>query len=186
SCLVSSSAAAAPQICPSACCTAAACVCSMCRSPTACWEDLAECDDPCCNASTCQLVPGAQCSSDGICCEDCKNGEACQNSASYCYGGVCANMDTQCQMLGPVRFISPCHAFCCFRDVLCGRIQCQGGTERPLLGSIAQILTVRFNNSDLVCRGTFFHLDDDVSDPATVAQGTACGSGKVRQATKTV
>ncbi|XP_017164796.1 disintegrin and metalloproteinase domain-containing protein 15-like [Poecilia reticulata] len=67
---------------------------------------------------------------------------------------------------------------CANRDVLCGRIQCQGGTERPLLGSIAQILTVRFNHSDLVCRGTFFHLDDDVSDPATVAQGTACGPGK--------
>lgn len=31
-----------------------------------------ECEDPCCNASTCQLVPGAQCSSDGICCQDCK------------------------------------------------------------------------------------------------------------------
>lgn len=31
-----------------------------------------ECDDPCCNASTCQLMPGAQCSSDGVCCQDCK------------------------------------------------------------------------------------------------------------------
>ncbi|XP_047217575.1 disintegrin and metalloproteinase domain-containing protein 15 isoform X3 [Girardinichthys multiradiatus] len=196
-----------------------------------------ECDDPCCNASTCQLVPGAQCSSYGICCEDCKlraagsvcreplgecdlpeyctgsspycppnvflqNGEACQNSASYCFGGVCANMDTQCQMLwGTNASSAPAVCFssvnkqgnkygncgqltngsyvpCANSDVLCGRIQCQGGTERPLLGSIAQILTVRFNNSDLVCRGTFFHLDDDVSDPATVAKGTACGSGK--------
>uniref|UniRef100_A0A3B4GDS7 Disintegrin domain-containing protein n=1 Tax=Pundamilia nyererei TaxID=303518 RepID=A0A3B4GDS7_9CICH len=33
---------------------------------------LEECEDPCCNASTCKLVPGAQCSSDGICCQDCK------------------------------------------------------------------------------------------------------------------
>ncbi|KAM4735971.1 disintegrin and metalloproteinase domain-containing protein 12 isoform 2-T2 [Anableps anableps] len=198
---------------------------------------LEECDDPCCNASTCQLVPGAQCSSDGICCEDCKlraagsvcreplgecdlpeyctgsspycppnvflqNGEACQNSASYCYGGVCTDMDSQCQMLwGTNASSAPAVCFssvnkqgskygncgqltngsyipCANQDVLCGRIQCQGGTERPLLGSIAQILTVRFNNSDLVCRGTFFHLDDDVSDPATVAQGTACGPGK--------
>ncbi|XP_035991466.1 disintegrin and metalloproteinase domain-containing protein 15 isoform X3 [Fundulus heteroclitus] len=198
---------------------------------------LEECDDPCCNASTCQLVPGAQCSSDGICCEDCKlraagsvcreplgecdlaeyctgsspycppnvflqNGEACQNGASYCYGGVCADMDSQCQMLwGANASSAPAVCFssvnkqgnkygncgqltngsyvpCANSDVLCGRIQCQGGTERPLLGSIAQILTVRFNNSDLVCRGTFFHLDDDVSDPATVAQGTACGPGK--------
>ncbi|XP_054916947.1 LOW QUALITY PROTEIN: disintegrin and metalloproteinase domain-containing protein 15-like [Poeciliopsis prolifica] len=200
---------------------------------------LEECDDPCCNASTCQLVPGAQCSSDGICCEDCKmraagsmcreplgecdlpeyctgssphcppnvflqNGEACRNGASYCYGGVCADMDSQCQMLwGNNASSAPAVCFssvnkqgnkygncgqlangsyiaCSNPDVLCGRIQCQGGTERPLLGSIAQILTVRFNHSDLVCRGTFFHLDDDVSDPATVAQGTACGPGKVR------
>ncbi|XP_037532434.1 disintegrin and metalloproteinase domain-containing protein 15 [Nematolebias whitei] len=200
---------------------------------------LQECEDPCCNASTCQLVPGAQCSSDGVCCQDCKlraagsmcreplgdcdlpefctgsspycppnvflqNGELCEDGSSYCYGGVCANMDTQCQMLwGPNATSAPDVCFssvnkqgnkygncgqltngsyvpCGSSDVLCGRIQCQGGTERPLLGSIAQILTVRFNNSDLVCRGTFFHLDDDVSDPATVAQGTACGPGKVR------
>lgn len=52
-----------------------------------------------------------------------------------------------------------------------------------MLGTNAEILTtkVRLNSSDLVCRGTFFHLGDDVSDPATVAQGTACGPGKVRQ-----
>lgn len=66
-----------------------------------------------------------------------------------------------------------------YRDVFCGRIQCQGGGDRPLLGTNAEILTTKFNHSDLVCRGTFFHLGDDVSDPATVAQGTACGPGKV-------
>uniref|UniRef100_A0A8C7XQA1 ADAM metallopeptidase domain 15 n=1 Tax=Oryzias sinensis TaxID=183150 RepID=A0A8C7XQA1_9TELE len=200
---------------------------------------LQECEDPCCNASTCQLVPGAQCSSDGICCQNCKlrpagsmcrgplgdcdlpefctgssphcppnvflqNGEVCENSTSYCYEGVCANMDTQCQMLwGPNATSAPAVCFssvnkqgnkygncgqlangsyipCGNADVHCGRIQCQGGRERPLLGSNAQILTttVRFNDSDLTCRGTFFHLGDDVSDPATVAQGTACGPGK--------
>ncbi|KAM6910502.1 disintegrin and metalloproteinase domain-containing protein 12 [Xenentodon cancila] len=200
---------------------------------------LEECEDPCCNASTCRLVAGAQCSSDGICCQDCKlrpagavcreplgecdlpefctgssaycppnvflqNGELCEDGSSYCYGGVCANMDTQCQMLwGPNATSAPAVCFssvnkqgnkygncgqlangsyvpCGNSDVRCGRIQCQGGRERPLLGSNAQILTttVRFNDSDLVCRGTFFHLGDDVSDPATVAQGTACGPGK--------
>lgn len=64
----------------------------------------------------------------------------------------------------------------------CGRLQCQGGRERPLLGTNAEILTtnVTFNHSHQVCRGTFFHLGDDVSDPASVAEGTACGTGKVR------
>uniref|UniRef100_UPI0037E8E9D3 disintegrin and metalloproteinase domain-containing protein 12 isoform X2 n=1 Tax=Semicossyphus pulcher TaxID=241346 RepID=UPI0037E8E9D3 len=200
---------------------------------------LEECEDPCCNASTCQLVPGAQCSSDGICCQDCKlqvagsvcreplgecdlpefctgsspycppnvflqNGEPCEDSASYCYGGICASMNTQCQMLwGPNATSAPAVCFssvnkqgnkfgncgqlsngsyvpCGNSDVHCGRIQCQGGKQRPLLGTNAEILTtkVRFNHSDLVCRGTFFHLGDDVSDPATVAQGTACSPGK--------
>ncbi|XP_039973272.1 disintegrin and metalloproteinase domain-containing protein 12 isoform X3 [Xiphias gladius] len=200
---------------------------------------LEDCEDPCCNASTCQLVPGAQCSSDGICCQDCKlrvagsvcreplgecdlpefctgssphcppnvflqNGEPCEDGASYCYGGICASMHTQCQMLwGPNATSAPAVCFssvnkqgnkygncgqltngsyipCGNSDVHCGRIQCQGGRERPLLGTNAEILTttVRFNHSDLVCRGTFFHLGDDVSDPATVAQGTACGPGK--------
>ncbi|XP_034467400.1 disintegrin and metalloproteinase domain-containing protein 12 isoform X3 [Hippoglossus hippoglossus] len=200
---------------------------------------LEECDDPCCNASTCQLLPGAQCSSDGICCHNCKlraagsvcrepigecdlpefctgssphcppnvflqNGELCEDGASYCYGGVCASMNTQCQTLwGPNATSAPAVCFssvnkqgnkhgncgqlnnrsyvpCGNSDVHCGRIQCQGGRERPLLGTNAEILTttVRFNVSDLICRGTFFHLGDDVSDPATVAQGTACGLGK--------
>ncbi|XP_028254716.1 disintegrin and metalloproteinase domain-containing protein 12 isoform X2 [Parambassis ranga] len=198
---------------------------------------LEECEDPCCNASTCQLVPGAQCSSDGICCQDCKlraagsmcreplgecdlpefctgsspycppnvflqNGQPCEDSTSYCYGGVCASMNSQCQMLwGPNATSAPAVCFssvnkqgnkygncgqltngsyipCANADVHCGRIQCQGGADRPLLVTNAEILTVRFNHSDLVCRGTFFYLGDDVSDPSAVAQGTACGPGK--------
>ncbi|XP_068179002.1 disintegrin and metalloproteinase domain-containing protein 15 [Antennarius striatus] len=196
---------------------------------------LEECEDRCCNASTCRLVGGAQCSSDGICCRDCKlqaaglvcreplgecdlpefctgsspycppnvflqNGERCEGGASFCYGGVCASMQNQCQMLwGPNATGAPPICFasvnkqgnkygncgqltngsyvaCADADVQCGRIQCQGGGEHPLLRTNAEILTT--NHSGLVCRGTFFHLGDDVSDPATVAQGTACGPGK--------
>ncbi|XP_062394414.1 disintegrin and metalloproteinase domain-containing protein 15 isoform X2 [Sardina pilchardus] len=200
---------------------------------------LDECNDPCCNASTCKLMPGAQCSSDGICCENCKlrvagsvcrdplgecdlpeyctgttpfcppnvflqNGEPCEGGASYCYSGVCASLNAQCQMLwGPNATRAPPVCFssvnkqgskygncgqmangsyipCPSADVLCGRIQCQGGNDRPLLGSNAEILTtkVRLNHSDFTCRGTFFDLGDDVSDPAMVTQGTSCGQGK--------
>ncbi|XP_061097096.1 disintegrin and metalloproteinase domain-containing protein 15 isoform X2 [Conger conger] len=198
-----------------------------------------ECNDPCCNASTCRLVPGAQCSSDGICCNNCKlrpagwvcrdplgecdlpehctgaspycpanvflqNGASCQEGESYCYSGICASLDSQCQMLwGPNSTKGPDVCFssvnkqgskngncgqtpngtyipCSAADVLCGKIQCQGGSERPLLGSSAQILTtkVRVNYTDLVCRGTYLDLGDDVSDPAMVSQGAACGAGK--------
>lgn len=70
---------------------------------------------------------------------------------------------------------------CFLRDVHCGRIQCQGGSDRPLLGSNVEILTttVILNQSDFTCRGTYFNLGDDVSDPAMVSQGTACGPNKV-------
>ncbi|KAI1885985.1 hypothetical protein AGOR_G00209390 [Albula goreensis] len=198
-----------------------------------------ECNDPCCNASTCKLVPGAQCSSDGICCDNCKlrpagkvcreplgecdlpehctgaspycppnvflqNGEPCEGGESYCYSGVCSSLDSQCQMLwGPNSTKAPEVCFssvnkqgskhgncgqmpngtyipCAAADVHCGKIQCQGGSDRPLLGSSAQILTtkVRLNHTDLVCRGTYFDLGDDVSDPAMVSQGAGCGPGK--------
>lgn len=73
--------------------------------------------------------------------------------------------------------------FCSFSsDVQCGRIQCQGGSDRPLIDSNAKILktTVKLNHSEFTCRGAYFHLGDDVSDPAMVAQGTACAPGKVR------
>ncbi|XP_050987770.1 disintegrin and metalloproteinase domain-containing protein 12 isoform X5 [Labeo rohita] len=200
---------------------------------------LDECNDPCCNASTCKLVPGAQCSSDGICCENCKlrvagsvcreplgecdlpeyctgtspycppnvflqNGESCKDGSSYCYSGVCASLDEQCQMLwGPNSTRAPAICFssvnkqgnkygncgqmpngsyipCLKGDVHCGRIQCQGGNGRPLLGSNAEILTttVKLNQSDFTCRGAYFNLGDDVSDPAMVSQGTACGPNK--------
>ncbi|XP_077070121.1 disintegrin and metalloproteinase domain-containing protein 15 isoform X4 [Siphateles boraxobius] len=200
---------------------------------------LDECNDPCCNASTCKLVPEAQCSSDGICCENCKlrvagsvcreplgecdlpeyctgtspycppnvflqNGESCKDGSSYCYSGVCASLDEQCQMLwGPNSTHAPPICFssvnkqgnkygncgqmpngsyipCLKGDVHCGKIQCQGGSERPLLGSNAEILTttVILNQSEFSCRGTYFNLGDDVSDPAMVSQGTACGPNK--------
>ncbi|XP_026083187.1 disintegrin and metalloproteinase domain-containing protein 15-like isoform X4 [Carassius auratus] len=200
---------------------------------------LEECNDPCCNASTCKLVPGAQCSSDGICCENCKlrvagsvcreplgecdlpeyctgtspycppnvflqNGESCKDGSSYCYSGACASLDEQCQMLWgqnsthapPICFSSVnkqgnkygncgqmsngSYIPCLKGDVHCGRIQCQGGNERPLLGSNAEILTttVKLNQSDFTCRGAYFNLGDDVSDPAMVSQGTACGPNK--------
>lgn len=134
-----------------------------------------------------------------------QNGESCLSSASYCYGGVCASLDQQCQTLwGPdsarapdVCFLSVnkkgdkfgnCGTFnngsykpCSERDVLCGRVQCRGGRQRPLLGS-AEILTTTVRSDqdqELVCRGTFLHLGHDVSDPASVSPGTSCGPGKV-------
>ncbi|KAG7264249.1 hypothetical protein CRUP_016252, partial [Coryphaenoides rupestris] len=114
-----------------------------------------------------------------------QNGESCEDSASYCFGGTCASLNSQCQMLWGARnkhgncgqASNGSYIPCSSSDVLCGKLQCQGGTERPILSTSAEILTtnVKFNHSDLVCRGTYLDLGDDVSDPASVAQGTACG-----------
>lgn len=85
----------------------------------------------------------------------------------------------------PVMILHLVHSIIFFvssSDVHCGRIQCQGGNDRPLLGSNAEILTTKviLNHRNFTCRGAYFDLGDDVSDPAMVAQGTACAPGKVR------
>lgn len=162
---------------------------SLCRLP------LGECDLPeFCTGSSSHCPPNVFV----------QNGERCLNGTSYCFGGVCPSLDGQCRTLwGLDASIAPDVCFlsvnkqgnkfgncgqlpngsylpCEDQDVLCGQVQCQGGQERPLLGSNAEILTttVHSDHTDLVCRGTYFHLGHDVSDPASVATGTACGPGK--------
>ncbi|KAJ8386505.1 hypothetical protein AAFF_G00169750 [Aldrovandia affinis] len=133
-----------------------------------------------------------------------QDGHPCEGGREYCSSGVCASLDSQCRWLwGPNSTQAPEVCFssvnklgnkygncgqmsngtylpCSESDVHCGKVQCQGGNDRPLLGTRVEILTtrVRQNRSEQVCRTTFYHLGDDVSDPATVADGTACGPGK--------
>ncbi|XP_061553353.1 disintegrin and metalloproteinase domain-containing protein 12 isoform X9 [Phycodurus eques] len=190
--------ASACRLHPGARCSADGVCCQDCELRAAgsvCREPIGECDLPeFCTGSSPFCPPNVYV----------QNGEPCEDGAAYCYGGACASMRTQCQTLwGPNATAAPAvcfssvnkqgnkygncgqlsngsYATCAHNDVQCGRIQCQGGLERPLLGTNTEILTttVRFDLHDLVCRGTFFHLGDDVSDPASVAQGTACGPGK--------
>ncbi|KAJ8267858.1 hypothetical protein COCON_G00130300 [Conger conger] len=133
-----------------------------------------------------------------------QDGHPCEGGGAYCHSGVCASLDSQCRDLWGTnstqapevcfssvnklgnkfgncgQMANGSYVSCSDADVHCGKIQCQGGNDRPLLGSRVQILTtkVRRNQSELVCRTSFFDLGEDVSDPATVAQGTACGPGK--------
>ncbi|KAG9355268.1 hypothetical protein JZ751_000106 [Albula glossodonta] len=133
-----------------------------------------------------------------------QDGQPCEGGGAYCSSGFCASLDSQCRDLwGSNSTQAPEVCFssvnklgnkygncgrmpngtyvpCSESDVHCGKIQCQGGNDRPLLGTRAQILTttVRRNQSELICRATYFDLGDDVSDPATVAEGTACAPGK--------
>ncbi|KAG7469505.1 hypothetical protein MATL_G00129660 [Megalops atlanticus] len=186
------------KLVPGAECSSDGNCCNNCKLRPAGWvcrEPLGECDLPEHCTGTSPHCPANV---------FLQNGEPCEGGGSYCYSGVCANLDSQCQMLlGPNSTKAPEVCFssvnkqgnkygncgrmangsyirCSEADVFCGKIQCQGGSDRLLRGSSAQIITakVRLNSSDHVCRGTYFNLGDDVSDPAMVAQGTPCGQGK--------
>ncbi|XP_053350155.1 disintegrin and metalloproteinase domain-containing protein 12 isoform X1 [Clarias gariepinus] len=187
------------KLVPGAQCSSDGICCENCKLRVAgslCREPLGECDLP------------EYCTGDSPHCPPnvfLQNGETCQAGTSYCYSGVCTIMDEQCHMLwgaNSTRAPSVCFSSvnkqgnrfgncgqmtngtyipCLNSNVQCGRIQCQGGSDRPLIDTNAQILTtkVKLNHSDITCRGAYFRLGDDVSDPAMVAQGTACAPGKV-------
>ncbi|MCJ8728689.1 hypothetical protein PDJAM_G00007360 [Pangasius djambal] len=191
------------KLVPGAQCSSDGICCENCKLRVAgslCREPLGECDLPeYCTGASPHCPPNVFL----------QNGETCQDGTSYCYSGVCTTMDEQCHMLwgaNSTRAPPACFSFvnkqgnmfgncgqmpngtyipCSNDDVQCGRIQCQGGSDRPLIDSNAKILTtkVKLNHSEggayFTCRGAYFHLGDDVSDPAMVAQGTACAPGKV-------
>uniref|UniRef100_A0A672QK48 ADAM metallopeptidase domain 15 n=1 Tax=Sinocyclocheilus grahami TaxID=75366 RepID=A0A672QK48_SINGR len=186
------------KLVPGAQCSSDGICCENCKLRVAgsvCREPLGDCDLPeYCTGTSPYCPPNVFL----------QNGESCKDGSSYCYSGVCASLDEQCQMLwGPNSTHAPPICFssvnkqgnkygncgqmpngsyipCLKWNVHCGRIQCQGGNERPLLGSNVEILTttVKLNQSDFTCRGAYFNLGDDVSDPAMVSQGTACGPNK--------
>ncbi|XP_067832168.1 disintegrin and metalloproteinase domain-containing protein 12 [Heptranchias perlo] len=137
-----------------------------------------------------------------------RNGVACDNQRAYCYNGVCLTFAMQCQVLwGPGSVQAPDICFttvnqkgnkygncggypngtfmsCAKEDAKCGKIQCQGGNDRPVLGSNAEIVVTKITVDKKVysCRGTYFNFGDDITDPAVVMPGTVCGDQKVQVA----
>ncbi|XP_058862037.1 disintegrin and metalloproteinase domain-containing protein 15 isoform X1 [Acipenser ruthenus] len=186
------------KLVPGAQCSSDGICCENCKlRPTGavCRDPLGECDLPeYCNGHSPFCPPNVFI----------QNGHSCRQGAAYCYRGVCMSYDVQCQVLwGANSTQAPAVCFttvnkqgnkygncgqlpngtyipCTKEDAHCGKIQCQGGRDRPLLGSNAEILatTVTYNRSKFTCRGTYFNLGDDVTDPAMVMPGTACGVGK--------
>ncbi|XP_069506264.1 disintegrin and metalloproteinase domain-containing protein 15 isoform X2 [Ambystoma mexicanum] len=134
-----------------------------------------------------------------------QNGQPCKSGQAYCYSGDCRSYDSQCQTLwGPGSSQAPDVCFntvnakgdkygncgqapngsfvsCDQRNTKCGKIQCQGGRYRPILGSNAEIViaSVTVNQTKFNCRGTYYNLGDDITDPAMVLPGSTCGEGKV-------
>ncbi|KAI4882539.1 hypothetical protein NFI96_010411 [Prochilodus magdalenae] len=66
------------------------------------------------------------------------------------------------------------------RDAKCGKIQCQGGANRPVIGTNAVSIETNIplhEGGRILCRGTHVYLGDDMPDPGLVLAGTKCAEG---------
>ncbi|XP_030630742.1 disintegrin and metalloproteinase domain-containing protein 12-like [Chanos chanos] len=132
------------------------------------------------------------------------DGHACHNVDGHCYNGICQTHEQQCITLwgqGAKPAPSICFervnsagdpygncgkdskgsfAKCEARDAKCGKIQCQGGANRPVIGTNAVSIETNIplqEGGRILCRGTHVYLGDDMPDPGLVLAGTKCGDG---------
>ncbi|XP_052435887.1 disintegrin and metalloproteinase domain-containing protein 12 isoform X4 [Carassius gibelio] len=132
------------------------------------------------------------------------DGHACHNMDGYCYNGICQTHEQQCITLwGPGAKPAPGICFervnsagdpygncgkdskgsfakCQARDARCGKIQCQGGANRPVIGTNAVSIDTNIPlqaGGRILCRGTHVYLGDDMPDPGLVLAGTKCAEG---------
>ncbi|KAJ8013967.1 hypothetical protein DPEC_G00035350 [Dallia pectoralis] len=134
------------------------------------------------------------------------DGHACQNMDGYCYNGICQTHEQQCITLwGTGAKPAPGVCFervnsagdpygncgkdskglfakCEARDAKCGKIQCQGGANRPVIGTNAVSIETNIplqEGGRILCRGTHVYLGDDMPDPGLVLAGTKCAEGMI-------
>ncbi|XP_054291986.1 disintegrin and metalloproteinase domain-containing protein 12 [Pongo pygmaeus] len=134
------------------------------------------------------------------------DGHSCQGVDGYCYNGICQTHEQQCVTLwGPGAKPAPgicfervnsagdpygncgkvsksSYAKCEMRDAKCGKIQCQGGASRPVIGTNAVSIETNIplqKGGRILCRGTHVYLGDDMPDPGLVLAGTKCADGKI-------
>uniref|UniRef100_A0A9J8AIF9 ADAM metallopeptidase domain 12 n=1 Tax=Cyprinus carpio carpio TaxID=630221 RepID=A0A9J8AIF9_CYPCA len=134
------------------------------------------------------------------------DGHACHNMDGYCYNGICQTHEQQCITLwGPGAKPAPGICFervnsagdpygncgkdskgsfakCQARDARCGKIQCQGGANRPVIGTNAVSIDTNIplqEGGRILCRGTHVYLGDDMPDPGLVLAGTKCAEGMI-------
>ncbi|XP_061611433.1 disintegrin and metalloproteinase domain-containing protein 12 isoform X2 [Phyllopteryx taeniolatus] len=132
------------------------------------------------------------------------DGHACSGVDGYCYNGVCQTHEQQCVTLwGQGAKAAPGICFervnsagdpygncgkdakgsfakCDARDAQCGKVQCQGGANRPVIGTNAVSIETNIplqEGGRILCRGTHVYLGDDMPDPGLVLTGTKCGDG---------
>uniref|UniRef100_A0A2I3RH71 ADAM metallopeptidase domain 12 n=1 Tax=Pan troglodytes TaxID=9598 RepID=A0A2I3RH71_PANTR len=132
------------------------------------------------------------------------DGHSCQDVDGYCYNGICQTHEQQCVTLwGPGTWppqarhqerhwqtwavgLGACALFWLAptpgRDAKCGKIQCQGGASRPVIGTNAVSIETNIplqQGGRILCRGTHVYLGDDMPDPGLVLAGTKCADGKI-------
>ncbi|XP_018605131.1 disintegrin and metalloproteinase domain-containing protein 12 isoform X2 [Scleropages formosus] len=132
------------------------------------------------------------------------DGHTCHGADGYCYNGVCQTHEQQCVTLwGQGAKPAPGICFervnsagdpygncgkdtkgsfakCEARDAKCGKIQCQGGANRPVIGTNAVSIETNIplqEGGRILCRGTHVYLGDDMPDPGLVLTGTKCAEG---------
>ncbi|XP_073775008.1 disintegrin and metalloproteinase domain-containing protein 12 isoform X2 [Danio rerio] len=130
------------------------------------------------------------------------DGHSCQGVDGHCYNGICQTHEQQCITLwGQGAKPAPGICFervnsagdpygncgkdtkgsfakCEARDAKCGKIQCQGGANRPVIGTNAVSIETNIplqEGGRILCRGTHVYLGDDMPDPGLVLTGTKCG-----------
>ncbi|KAM8780315.1 disintegrin and metalloproteinase domain-containing protein 12 [Rhynchonycteris naso] len=201
-----------PEECTNLCCNATACTlkpdavcahglcCEDCRlkpAGTACRGPSNSCDLP-------EFCSGASphCPANVYL----HDGHPCQGVDGYCYNGICQTHEQQCVTLwGPGAKPAPGICFervnsagdpygncgkaskssfakCEMRDAKCGKIQCQGGASRPVIGTNAVSIETNIplqEGGRILCRGTHVYLGDDMPDPGLVLAGTKCADGKI-------
>ncbi|XP_063076931.1 disintegrin and metalloproteinase domain-containing protein 12-like [Engraulis encrasicolus] len=134
------------------------------------------------------------------------DGHVCHNVDGYCYNGICQTHEQQCITLwGTGAKAAPGICFervnsagdpygncgkdgkgsfakCEAQDAKCGKIQCQGGANRPVIGTNAVSIETNIPQQEggrILCRGTHVYLGDDMPDPGLVLTGTKCGDSMV-------
>ncbi|KAM9324831.1 disintegrin and metalloproteinase domain-containing protein 12 [Gastrophryne carolinensis] len=201
-----------PEECTNPCCNATTCqltpgavcahglCCEDCKlkpGGTPCRDSNNFCDLPeFCNGSSAHCPPNVYL----------HDGHPCHTLDGYCYSGMCQTHEQQCVTLwgqgakpapgicfervnsagDPYgncgKDISGSFMKCESRDAKCGKIQCQGGASRPVIGTNAVSIETNIPQQEggkILCRGTHVYLGDDMPDPGLVLSGTKCGHGKI-------
>ncbi|XP_038648854.1 disintegrin and metalloproteinase domain-containing protein 12-like [Scyliorhinus canicula] len=140
-----------------------------------------------------------------------KDGYKCSKGNLFCGNGICQSADDQCKDIWGPSSVSAeiiCYKItnnqgnefghcgkdendkyrkCTPENLLCGKIQCKGGSQNPRRGGTVSILgtKITYNKVTYNCKGISALLSD-ASTPDLILEGTKCAKNKVCRETKCV